>query len=155
MTTKYTVARPLAKSEEDLECDFGYHSAFHCFFAGFILFVLNLKKEHYKVQFSLVNITCFWVSFKMYLEQWLTQASESPCKWESYVFSLKIPCIFYLQSMNFVSKSLNTQNHNEIPELLLQNCSTNVLWLLEIVGILGSNCKWDCMCPASVKFCAL
>jgi len=59
MTTKYTVARPLAKSEEDLECDFGYHSAFHCFFAGFILFVLNLKKEHYKVQFSLVNITCF------------------------------------------------------------------------------------------------
>ena len=25
-----------------------------CFLAGFILFVLNLKKEHYKVQFSLV-----------------------------------------------------------------------------------------------------
>lgn len=30
----------------------------NCFFAGFILFVLNLKKEHYKVQFSLVNIIC-------------------------------------------------------------------------------------------------
>jgi len=70
-------------------------------------------------------------------------------------FLLENSLRFLPPAMNFVSKSLNTQNHNEIPELLLQNYSTNVLWLLEIVSILGSNCKWNCMCPASVKFCAL
>ena len=31
----------------------------------------------------------------------------------------------FLKSMNFVSKSLNTQSQNEIPESLLQNSSTS------------------------------
>lgn len=37
-----------------------------CFLAGFILFVLNLKKEHYKVQFSLVIM--FVISFCHFYE---------------------------------------------------------------------------------------
>ena len=62
-------------------------------FAGFILFVLNLKKEHYKVQFSLVNIIfiCEFVSIVNFIAH--TGLKKSLAN-ERVVFALTIPCMF-------------------------------------------------------------
>ena len=99
------------------------------FLCRFHFVCIKLKKGTLQSAILTGKYNCLWVSRTM-ADTSLKKSLEIG---EMFFFSLKIPSIFYLQSMNFASKSLNTQII--MKSLVLQNFSS----------ILGSNCKWNIM----------